>query len=46
MSIQKYVLRRPLEFTKPLLFAAAFMGIFNIAIAFVKVILEIECTDI
>ncbi|KAH9798894.1 homogentisate phytyltransferase 1 [Citrus sinensis] len=42
VHVQKYVLGRPLEFTKPLLFAAAFMGIFNIAIAFVKDLPDVE----
>ncbi|KAH9770699.1 homogentisate geranylgeranyltransferase [Citrus sinensis] len=40
--VQKYVLGRPMEVTKPLMFASAFMTCMAVAIAFVKDLHDVE----
>ncbi|KAH9651878.1 homogentisate phytyltransferase 1 [Citrus sinensis] len=41
-SAQKYLLGRPMEITKPLMFASAFMTCLSVAIAFVKDLHDVE----
>ncbi|KAH9770679.1 putative homogentisate phytyltransferase 1 [Citrus sinensis] len=40
--VQKYLLGRPMEITKPLMFASAFMTCLSVAIAFVKDLHDVE----
>ncbi|KAL9462799.1 hypothetical protein AB3S75_000744 [Citrus x aurantiifolia] len=42
LHVQKYVLGRPVVFTKPLLFAVAFSAIFSIVLSFLKDIPDVE----